>query len=184
MRIRRSAGRRRTLTLRRDGEDLLVMAPRGMDPREERRAVERLLARWSRSRGDRMGQDELMARAVALARAHLDAVVGSPVRPTSVRWVDNQEQRWGSCSVETGTVRVSRRVAGMPGWVLDHVILHELCHLVVPGHDKAFHALLDPTPRAAEAKAFLAGVSWARDHEDQPPGQGGQEWGQGDPTDR
>ena len=33
---------------------------------------------------------------------------------------------------------ISDKVRGMPGWVLDYVLLHELAHLIEPGHGPAF----------------------------------------------
>jgi predicted metal-dependent hydrolase len=52
-------------------------------------------------------------------------------------------------------VRISTRVAAFPSWVLDYVIVHEIAHLVVPGHDARFWALVDQYPRAERAKGFL-----------------------------
>src|SRR3712207_7000383 len=52
------------------------------------------------------GDDELMARAQALSAAHLDGVP----QPASVRWVDNQNRRWGSCTPADRTIRLSSRL--------------------------------------------------------------------------
>jgi hypothetical protein len=49
----------------------------------------------------------------------------------------------------------------MPQWVIDYVLLHELAHLLVAGHNAAFWKLLDAYPETARAKAFLEGVSYA-----------------------
>ena len=43
----------------------------------------------------------------------------------------------GSCTPAEGSIRVSDKVRGMPGWVLDYVLLHELAHLIEPGHGPA-----------------------------------------------
>ena len=58
-------------------------------------------------------------------------------------WVSNQGSRWGSCTPARGTIRVSDRVQGVPDWVLDYVLLHELAHLLVVGHRPDFWALMD-----------------------------------------
>ena len=70
------------------------------------------------------------ARAAHLSAAYL----GGRAQPASVRWVSNQESRWGSCTPAEGSIRISDKVRGMPGWVLDYVLLHELAHLIEPGH--------------------------------------------------
>ncbi len=65
-----------------------------------------------------------------------------------------------------GTIRISTRVRGMPGYVLDYVVLHELAHLLVPGHGKDFWTLVGGYPRTERARGYLEGVSatavWAR----------------------
>ncbi len=49
----------------------------------------------------------------------------------------------------------------MPQWVIDYVLLHELAHLLVAGHNAAFWRLLEAYPETERAKAFLEGVSFA-----------------------
>lgn len=161
--IRRSRRRRRTLSARRDGDGILVMVPWGMDPREERRGVEDLVGKvLARRRRSHRGDDDLARRARTLAHTYLDPHAGHPVRPTSVRWVTNQNQRWGSCTATTGEIRLSDRMRAFPGWVVDYVLLHELCHLVHADHGPAFRALVARHPRAQEAEGFLRGWSWAQ----------------------
>jgi predicted metal-dependent hydrolase len=41
------------------------------------------------------------------------------------------------------------------------VLLHELAHLLVAGHNAAFWKLLEAYPETERAKAFLEGVSFA-----------------------
>ena len=47
----------------------------------------------------------------------------------------------------------------MPAYVLDYVLLHELAHLLAPGHDDAFWELLQGYPRLERARGYLEGVS-------------------------
>jgi predicted metal-dependent hydrolase len=49
----------------------------------------------------------------------------------------------------------------MPGWVVDYVLLHELAHLLVPGHDADFWALLQSYERTDRARGYLEGFSAA-----------------------
>jgi predicted metal-dependent hydrolase len=63
--------------------------------------------------------------------------------------------RWGSCTPATGTIRISDRLARMPGWVLDYVLVHELAHLAVPGHSPAFWRLVHRYPKAERAMGYL-----------------------------
>jgi len=47
----------------------------------------------------------------------------------------------------------------MPSYVIDYVLLHELAHLLVPGHGPDFWAALADYPRLERARGFLDG--WA-----------------------
>jgi len=78
-----------------------------------------------------------------------------------VRWVDNQQRRWGSCTPEDGTIRLSRRLANAPDYVVDYVLLHELAHLIEPGHGPAFAALMAGYPKLERAEGYLEGVEAA-----------------------
>ena len=98
-------------------------------------------------------------RAVRRARALSSRYLADAARPTSVRWVGNQMSRWGSCTPADGTIRVSERLKGMPGYVLDYVLLHELAHLLRPAHDREFWRLLAAYPRVERARGYLEGIA-------------------------
>ena len=115
----------------------VVLIPAAFSPAEERRWVAQMVAklqtREERRRRSLGGDDELMARARALSAAHLDGLA----EPASVRWVDNQHRRWGSCTPADRSIRLSSRLRSMPDYVVDYVLVHELVHLLEPGHDDA-----------------------------------------------
>jgi predicted metal-dependent hydrolase len=78
-----------------------------------------------------------------------------------VRWVTNQNGRWGSCTPVDRTIRISHRVQEMPDWVIDYVLVHELAHLVVPSHSAEFWDLVARYPKTERARGYLEGVSAA-----------------------
>ena len=136
----------------------MVLVPARFTAAEEREWVARMVSRLERRDSRRKPTDmALEQRAAELSRRHL----GCRAIPSSVRWVDNQHTRWGSCSVEEGSIRLSRRLEGMPTWVVDYVLVHELAHLLVPGHDAEFWALVDGYPRTERARGYLQGVAEA-----------------------
>ncbi len=53
-----------------------------------------------------------------------------------------QKGRWGSCSAK-GNIRLNCRLMLLPTYLAEHVILHELCHLVHMNHSKAFKDTLE-----------------------------------------
>lgn len=55
----------------------------------------------------------------------------------------NMKSRWGSCQPATGRICINIRLALYPPECLEYVVVHELCHLLVPGHGKQFHTLMD-----------------------------------------
>ena len=143
----RSPRRRKTVQARRVNGVVRVTIPATMTRAEEERWVAEMVRRLERSTGTE-GID-LEERAAALADRH------ELPRPSSIRWVDNQELRWGSCTPVDGSVRISSKLVTEPGWVLDYVIVHELAHLVRTPHDAEFDALVDRYPLAERARGFL-----------------------------
>jgi predicted metal-dependent hydrolase len=156
--VRRSQRRRRTVSAYRDGERVVVLIPDRFSQAEETEWVNRMLARLARRGRASRSDDALLARARRLAARYL---ADYDLSPASVRWVDNQHCRWGSCTPEDATIRISERVRAMPDWVIDYVILHELVHLIVPTHGSYFWGLVGRYPKAERARGYLEGVAAA-----------------------
>lgn len=143
----RSRRRRKTVQAQRVGDVLRVSVPAHLSAAEEERWVNEMLRRAERRQ--RPASQDLEARAKRLA------IKFGLARPAEIRWVDNQQSRWGSCTPDQGVIRISSKLAGEPGWVLDYVIVHELAHLHVGGHGKAFWRLVNRYPLAERARGFL-----------------------------
>lgn len=154
--VRRSTRRRRTVSAYRQDGRIVVLVPARMSAAETARWVTEMVGRLERRAAKpRSGDADLAARAALLSRRYL----GGRARPASVRWVANQRSRWGSCTPSTGEIRLSDRLSGMPDWVVDYVLLHELAHLLCPGHGPDFWSLLEAYPRTDRARGYLEGVS-------------------------
>lgn len=83
------------------------------------------------------------------------------VKPGPVR-ARRMKTRWGSCSVRTGAIRLALELASKPPACLEYVVVHELAHLVEPGHGPRFHAIVERfLPDWKERKAMLRGSSRA-----------------------
>lgn len=156
--VRRSSRRRRTVSAYREGARTIVLLPARMSAAEEQQWVATMLDRLeAQERRCKPSDDELWVRAQRLSSRYLDG----RALPRSVRWVSNQRSRWGSCTVSDGSIRLSDRLQGMPEWVVDYVLLHELAHLIEPSHSRKFWALLDSYPEVERARGFLDGWSLA-----------------------
>jgi len=112
--VRRSQRRRRTVSAYRDGERIVVLIPAKFSRAEEREWVDRMLERLdARERRSRRTDHDLQARALRLVDRYLpDHLVNAA--PATVRWVANQNGRWGSCTPADRTIRISDRVCEMP----------------------------------------------------------------------
>lgn len=157
--IRRSARRTRTVRAYREGDKTIVLMPANLPKAVEDEHVRSLLARLERrDKRARPSDEDLRTRAAMLSRAWFDGAA----TPSSVRWVGTMDKRWGSCSSGDRSIRLSDRLKGMPSYVVDYVLVHELAHLIEPNHSAAFWALVDRYPEAEKAKGFLEGVSWTQ----------------------
>ncbi len=129
--VTEQAGRSRA---HRSGDQLLV-------PSDHRR--EPAIERWYR----RQAKAEVSER---LAPA-LDAL-GVEAGPISIR---DQRTRWGSCS-SSGALSFNWRLLLGPPQLLDYVVWHEACHLVVLDHSPRFWALLQQhRPNYHEPREWL-----------------------------
>ncbi len=147
----RSRRRRKTVQALESDGVVRVLIPAAMSKADEQRWVAEMVSRLERRQTTEA--TDLVARAATLARRYRLPV------PVDVRWVDNQRSRWASCTPDDGVIRVSSRLAGFPGWVVDYVLVHELAHLVEPRHDRAFWALVNRYRRAERARGFLLAMS-------------------------
>jgi len=143
----RSRRRRKTVQARRVGDVLRVSVPASLTRAEEEHWVNEMLRRTESRR--RTSNVDLSQRAKRLA------VRFGLAEPVEIRWVDNQQQRWGSCTPADATIRISSKLASEPLWVLDYVIVHELAHLHVRAHGKPFWHLVNRYPLAERARGFL-----------------------------
>ena len=162
IKVIRSARRRKTISARIEGDVMVVRAPAHISDRELNEVVEKLKARLQRrQQAKELSDDDLERRARELNRRYFDG----KLRWRNIRWVTNQNKRFGSCTPSQGTIRISHRLAAMPAWVLDYVLVHELVHLVEPNHGPRFWALVNRYPRAERARGYLMAVGMEEESE-------------------
>ena len=102
--------------------------------------------RWYRREARRRIEDVLAREADRL---------GLEYRSIGIR---DPRTRWGSCS-RKGNLSFSWRLAVAPPEILEYVVVHELCHLREPSHQKPFWRLLSATRPGWQQQA-----RWLREH--------------------
>ena len=74
------------------------------------------------------------------------------VRPTAVSY-RAMISRWGVCKVKDGSICYSTYLLLLPDWCVEHIVVHELCHLLEPSHNARFYTLMDKYyPKWREAR--------------------------------
>ena len=139
---------------------IYVYLPEGLSKEEEKRYVDELVEKVEkRKRRQKLNDDgSLTRRAQELNEKYFDGKL-----EFRIKYVTNQSSKSGSCTPATKTIRISDRVADMPPWVRDYVIIHELAHLVQPNHSREFWKLVNRYRYAERARGYLIAVGMGED---------------------
>ena len=111
------------------------------------------------TRAQKMEATERVRRLVEPMIERYARVMG--VSPSSVSYKP-MISRWGVCNVKVRSICYSTYRVLLPDWCVEHVVVHELCHLLEPSHNARFHALMDkyyPKWRAARKETLQ---SWKK----------------------
>ena len=81
-------------------------------------------------------------------------------QPTAVA-IKNQRTRWGSCAA-SGRISLNCKLLFLPRELVRYVMVHELCHLVVPNHSHRFWTYVRALERAADARHGQMRDAWKR----------------------
>jgi len=134
-------GKRKTACLNRGC--MSVHIPTGLDPVKREQHIISQLSAWYQQRAlDHLQQKS--ARYAARLR----------VAPSYIG-VKSYRRRWGSCHID-GRVYFNWRIIMAPHFVVDYVVVHELCHLMHHNHSPAYWNLVaNIMPGYREAKNWL-----------------------------
>jgi len=151
----RSDRRRKTVSAELKSGVLVVRAPTTMSDTELAPIIEKLQTRLERRVHKAALLDvDLEQRAQVLNERYFNG----RLRWQSIRFVTNQNGRFGSCTPSQGTIRLSHRLGQMPPWVLDYVLVHELAHLEEANHGPRFWKLVNRYPLTERARGYLMAV--------------------------
>ncbi|MCY4438409.1 MAG: M48 family metallopeptidase [Chloroflexi bacterium] len=157
--IVRSARRSKTVTGEFKHGKLRVHVPARLTREQEEHYVATIIERVERRETQQMlnDGDPLLKRAAELNAQYF----AGKLEIVSVTYVTNQNSRFGSCSVRRKTIRLSHHLTEVPEWVRDYVLMHEMAHLVEPGHNRRFWDIVNRYPRTQEARRYLRKFAFA-----------------------
>jgi hypothetical protein len=149
----RSKRRKKTISCKIVDGKLLIYVPMELTQKQEKEYIEKIIKRiQEKRRREILNRDEnLFKRAQYLNKKYFNG----KLKIQTVEYVTNQSTIFGSCSVNSGIIRISDRIADMPKWVRDYVILHELAHLLYPNHSKKFWEKVNQFKYAERARGYL-----------------------------
>jgi hypothetical protein len=160
--IIRSKRRKKTAQAKVIDGKVRIYLPAGMNPEDEKKWIDNLLERIEKhERREKLNSDgALFKEAEAINRRYFDGML-----EFEIKYVTNQNSRFGSCTPADKTIRISDRLADMPGWVRDYVLIHELSHLLEPNHSKKFWKLVNRYTYAERARGYLIAVGMEKDED-------------------
>ncbi|MBM3722464.1 MAG: M48 family metallopeptidase [Actinobacteria bacterium] len=154
VRVIKSSRRHRSISAYREHGAIVIQVPARLSNSKIQEVipemVEKILSREAR---EKMSDSDLFARALELLERYLPDF---KVTPVSVVW-RSMSERWGSCTTQDRTIRISERLNGAPDYVVDYLLVHELIHLEIPDHSERFETLLARFERSDLANAYLEG---------------------------
>ncbi len=158
--IIRSRKRKKTVQAREVNGKIYVYLPAGMSREEEKKYVEELVKKMERRKRRReLNSDESLSRR---AQELNEKYFGGKLE-FEIKYVTNQSRRFGSCTPQDKKIRISDRLADMPSWVRDYVIVHELTHLIQPDHSKKFWEMVNRYKYTERARGYLMAVGMESD---------------------
>ena len=150
--VRRSTRRKKTIEAYRNGEKVIVSIPARMSQRDANQVVDEMVKKILHDESTPTNT-QLFERAQHLNKKYLD---GKAV-PVSVEWSSRMSRIWGACTIEDKTIRISDRLRDAPQYALDYLLIHELIHILIPGHGADFRALLERYPQLDRAEGYFEG---------------------------
>ena len=162
IKIIRSAKRSKTVSAKLVDGVMVVRAPARMSDAELSPIIQNLRGRIEKRRQKDSLDDALLQRK---ARELNKRYFGGKLRWNSIKWVTNQNTRAGSCTPAQKTIRISHRLASMPAFVRDYVIMHELAHLKEANHGPKFWKLVNRYPKTERARGYLMAVGMEQPEE-------------------
>lgn len=88
-------------------------------------------------------------------RSRVNRLSENLLLPFNRLFIRSQKSKWGNCSSDKN-ISINWRIIKAPAFVIDYVIIHELCHTLIMKHTVKFETLLNShCPDYKQAQAWL-----------------------------
>jgi len=162
VRVKRSARRVKTVSAREVNGILEISAPAHLSDVELQPIIDNLRKRITkRKKRETLSDADLERMAARLNRQYFRG----KLKWESITWSFRQNKRYGSCTPASKAIRISHRIASMPRFVQEYVVMHELAHFIEGNHDPRFWKLVNRYPCTERARGYLMAVGLEDDDE-------------------
>ncbi|WP_163195321.1 M48 family metallopeptidase [Clostridium thermarum] len=129
-----------------DGKEFTIVIPSSIKYEDRRNVCKEVTLQLYKKLAKKVLQDRT---------SHYSKVIGVQVNRI---YIKEQKTLWGSCSSKNN-INYNWKLVMAPLWVLDYVVIHELCHILQRNHSKLFWLEVEKyMPNYKEA------VEWLRQH--------------------
>lgn len=153
--IQRSSNRVKTVSARIVGDVVQVKAPAHVSDADLQPIIDKLLKRLEKRQARKALNDNTLHE---IAQKLNENYFNNTLQWNQLVWTANQKRRFGSCTPERKHIRISTRLATMPAFVLEYVVMHELAHLIEANHSDRFWKLVYRYPKTERARGYLLAV--------------------------
>jgi hypothetical protein len=144
----------RYLRLEVDLESIKIIAPVGVEVNEKE--ILNRHKKWIEKRIERLNEIKRIAESLEIYKQEslydlveifiddLSKILN--VKPEKILF-RKMKKRWGSCNYKKKILIFNKNLEYLPEELIKHIVIHEMCHLIVRNHNKEFWALvskLDP----------------------------------------
>ncbi|MFA5008515.1 MAG: M48 family metallopeptidase [Candidatus Omnitrophota bacterium] len=163
IKIIRSQRRKRTVSARIVNDCLVVSAPFMLSDSNLTKIVSDFKLKFEKKKlKEELDKNQPLSQ---IAAALNEKYFGNQLKINSIEYVTTQNTKYGCCNYQAGHIRISHKVGLMPGWVRDYVLIHEMAHLLIPNHSKAFWGVVYRYKLAERARGYLCATGFIKEEE-------------------
>lgn len=163
IKIIRSSRRRKSVSARLCGSQMIVRAPKNISETELNKIVNKLRQRFTRRKlkQELNKTKDLKTLFDKFNQQYFNGVL----MIESIEYTAGLNSKFGWCDYRNKRIKISHFLANMPEWVRDYVIIHEMAHLIEPNHSQKFYDIANRYKLAERARGYLMAKNLTDDGE-------------------